>query len=102
MVAGRFIDDTLARIALRRRREKDAALHKVLEHCRWNRIGLGVVADVSVEAVHDIEARVPEKLLERRTFDRLVDLGLEKWREVGIDRQRFDRRQVGVSGLGGN
>ena len=43
-----------------------------------------------------IEARVPEKLLERRTFDQLVDLRLEERREVGIDGQRLDRGQLHI------
>src|SRR5256886_11957432 len=43
-----------------------------------NRLRLGVIVDIGVEAVHDVEARIGKQLLQRRALHAFLDL-----REIG-------------------
>src|SRR2546425_9872724 len=59
-----------------------------------NRLRLRVIVDVGVEAVHDVEARIGEQLLQRRALHALLDLRVHERLEVGLEREAVERRQL--------
>src|SRR6266850_1855440 len=60
-----------------------------------NRLRLGVIVDVGVEAVHDVEARIGEQLLQRRALHAFLDLRVHERLEVGFEREAVERRELG-------
>src|SRR5712664_2055442 len=60
-----------------------------------NRLRLRVIVDVGVEAVHDIEARIGEQLLQRRALHAFPDLRVHERLEVGFEAEAVERRELG-------
>src|SRR6267378_6305670 len=65
-----------------------------------NRLCLGVIVDVGVEAVHDVEARIGKQLLQRRALHAFLDLRVHERLEVGFEREAVERRELGRLLLG--
>src|SRR5712691_4205410 len=60
-----------------------------------NRLRLRVIVDVGVEAVHDVEARIGEQLLQRRALHAFLDLRVHERLEVGFEAEAVERRELG-------
>ena len=78
------------------RRAKDAEprhLGHLLQPALGQRIGFRVVVDVDVEAIHHVEARILEELLQRTAAQRRIDVFLHERGEIGFRCQGFDRRR---------
>src|SRR3989454_7892351 len=65
-----------------------------------NRLRLRVIVDVGVEAVHDVEARIGEQLLQRRALHAFLDLRVHERLEIGFEREAVERRELGRLLLG--
>src|SRR4051812_3046924 len=75
---------------LRRWRRREQLLAHFLdprEEPFGERLLLRVVVDVGVEAVHDVEVRIGEELLQRRALHRVLDLGMHECLEVRLEGQ---------------
>src|ERR1051325_2710620 len=57
------------------------------QHAGRDRVLLAVVVDVDVQAVHDVEARIAEELLQCHAPHALVDLGVHERLEVRVEAQ---------------
>src|SRR3989441_7447599 len=65
-----------------------------------NRLRLGVIVDIGVEAVHDVEARIGKQLLQRRALHAFLDLRVHERLEIGFEREAVERRELGRFFLG--
>src|SRR5687768_7248204 len=100
---GRLCGRLRAFLGLRLRGKKRAArVVQRLQHLLRNALVLGVVVDVGIEAVHHVEARVVQQLLQRRALDAFLHVGAQEGAEVRFEGQAVDGRQVGRLGIRGH
>ena len=64
-------------------------LHHLAQHARRQRIGLAVIVDVNVQAVHDVEVRVGEEFFQRGLLDFRRHVARHEARVVGLRRERI-------------
>src|SRR5438046_5043319 len=59
-----------------------------------NRLCLGVIVDIGVEAGHDVEARIGKQLLQRSALHAFLDLRVHERLEIGFEREAVERREL--------
>src|SRR5437588_2597807 len=103
-----FIDIVLRLFLLRRlllllRPRHEQRLPGVLQprqQLLGNRLRLGVIVDIGVEAVHHVEARIGKQLLQRRALHAFLDLRVHERLEIGFEREAVERRELRRQFLG--
>src|SRR5256885_1781466 len=77
-----------------RRQQRLPGMRQLREQLLANRLRLRVIVDVGVEAVHDVEARIGEQLLQRRALHAFLDLRVHERLEIGFEREAVERREL--------
>jgi hypothetical protein len=80
-----------------RSEERGPGVLQLRQHARRDGVLFAVIVDVHVQAVHDVEARVAEELLQRRSPYAVVHLGAHEDPEIRLKTQTVERRKFNRS-----